>query len=157
MAPVEWRNYKINMIDTPGLFDFEGGVCEAVRAADSVLITVSGKSGVAVGTEKAGTKAADQRGLAKIFFVNGLCDESADFYKVFEDLKASFGPSICPVVVPFVENGKVSCYVNLLEYKAYTYNDNKVEEVPMPDMGVRLEGLRTAIAEAVAETDDELF
>lgn len=156
VAPVEWRNYKINMIDTPGLFDFEGGVCEAVRAADSVLITVSGKSGVAVGTEKA-AKAADQRGLAKIFFVNGLCDESADFYKVFEDLKASFGPSICPVVVPFVENGKVSCYVNLLEYKAYTYNDNKVEEVPMPDMGTRLEGLRTAIAEAVAETDDELF
>ena len=50
VAPVEWRNYKINMIDTPGLFDFEGGVCEAVRAADSVLITVSGKSGVAVGT-----------------------------------------------------------------------------------------------------------
>lgn len=156
VAPVEWRNYKINMVDAPGLFDFEGGVCEAVRAADSVLITVSGKSGVAVGTEKA-VKAANKRGLSKIFFVNGLCDESADFYKVFEDLKASFGPSICPVVVPFLENGKVSCYVNLLEYKAYKYENHKAVEVSMPDMGTRLEGLRTAMYEAVAETDDDLF
>lgn len=156
VAPIEWRNYKINLIDAPGLFDFEGGVCEAARAADSILITVSGKSGVAVGTEKA-VKAARKRDLAKIFFVNGLCDESADFYKVFEDLKASFGPAVCPVVVPFLEGGKVSCYVNLLEYKAYKYEDHKAIEVPMPDMGTRLEGLRTAIYEAVAETDDELF
>lgn len=156
VAPIEWRNYKINMIDAPGLFDFEAGVCEAVRAADSVLISVSGKSGVAVGTEKA-VKAANKRGLSKIFFVNGLCDESADFYNVFEELKANFGPSVCPVVVPFVEDGKVSCYVNLLEYKAYKYENHKAIEVTMPDMGTRLEGLRTAIYEAVAETDDDLF
>ncbi len=156
VAPIEWRNYKINMIDAPGLFDFEAGVCEAVRAADSVLIAVSGKGGVAVGTEKA-VKAANKRGLSKIFFVNGLCDESADFYNVFEELKANFGPSVCPVVVPFVEGGKVSCYVNLLEYKAYKYENHKAIEVAMPDMGTRLEGLRTAIYEAVAETDDELF
>lgn len=156
VAPLEWHNYKINLIDTPGLFDFEGGVDEAVRAADLVLIAVSGKSGVSVGTEKA-EKAATKRGLAKMFFVNGLCDEGADFYKVFENLKASFGPSVCPVVVPFLEDGKVRCYINLLEYKAYTYNNKKATEVPMPDMGTRLEGLRTAIYEAVAETSDEMF
>ncbi len=156
VAPLEWRNYKINLIDTPGLFDFEGGVEEAVRAADLVLITVSGKNGVSVGTEKA-EKAAVKRGLAKMFFVNGLCDEGADFYKVFESLKASFGPSVCPVVVPFLQDGKVNCYINLLEYKAYTYENNKAVEVPMPDMGTRLEGLRTAIYEAVAETSDEMF
>ena len=156
VAPIEWKNFKINMIDAPGLFDFEGGVCEAVRAADSVLVAVSGKGGVAVGTEKA-VKAADKRGLAKFFFVNGLCDESADFYKVFEDLKASFGPSVCPVVVPYVVDGKIECYVNLLEFKAYAYENHKPVEVSMPDMGDRLDGLRTAIYEAVAETDDDLF
>ena len=156
VAPLEWRNYKINFIDTPGLFDFEGGMYEAVRAADTVLITISGKNGVSVGTEKA-EKAAAKRGLAKIFFVNGLCDEGADFYKVFENLKASFGPSVCPVVVPFLKDGKVVCYINLLEYKAYAYKDHKAVEVPMPDMGTRLEGLRTAIYEAVAETSDEMF
>ena len=127
VAPIEWKNYKINLVDTPGLFDFEGALCEAMRAADSILITVSGKGGVNVGTEKA-EKAATKNGLAKIFFVNGLCEENADFYKVFEKLKAHFGPSICPVVVPFLVNGKVDCYVNLLEYKAYRYEDRKPME-----------------------------
>ena len=71
VAPIEWKNKKINLIDAPGLFDFEGALCEAVRAADSVLITVSGKDGVAVGTEKA-FAAAESRGLSKMVFVNGL-------------------------------------------------------------------------------------
>lgn len=155
-APLEWKNYKINLLDSPGLFDFAGGLCEAVRAADSTLIAVSGKSGVSVGTEKAAA-AADRRGLSKIFFVNGLCDESADFYKVFENLKACFGPSICPVVVPFIRDGKANIYVNVLEYKAYEYHDGKAVEVKMPDMGTRLDGLRTAIYEAVAETGDDMF
>ncbi len=156
VAPIEWKNRKINIIDSPGMFDFEGGLCEAVRAADTVLVTVSGKDGVSVGTEKA-VKAADKKGLTKVFFVNGLCDESARFYRVFENLKASFGPSVCPVVVPYIVDGKADCYVNLLEYKAYKYIDGKINIVPLPDMGDRLEGLRTAICEAVAETSDEMF
>ena len=156
VAPMEWKSKKINLLDAPGLFDFEGGLCEAARAADTLLITVSGKSGVAVGTEKA-VKAADKRGLTKVFFVNGLCDESARFYRVFESLKSSFGPSVCPVVVPYIVDGQADCYVNLLEYKAYKYIDGKINVVPLPDMGDRLEGLRTAICEAVAETSDEMF
>ena len=153
VAPVEWKGKKINLIDAPGLFDFEGGLYEAVRAADTVLITVSGKDGVCVGTEKA-VKAADKRSLTKVFFVNGLCDESARFYRVFENLKASFGPSVCPVVVPYIVNGQADCYVNLLEYKAYKYVDGKITVVPIPDMGDRLEGLRTAINEAVVSVLD---
>ena len=156
MAPLEWKNKKINLLDAPGLFDFEGGMMEAMRAADTVLVVISGKDGVAVGTEKA-VAAAEKRDLAKIFFVNGLCDESARFYRVFEDLKAQFGPSVCPVVVPYIQDGQANIYINLLEYKAYDYSGGKPVAVPMPDMGDRLEGLRTAIYEAVAETDDELF
>ena len=156
VAPIVWKNKKINLIDTPGLFDFEGGLREGLRAADSVLITVSGKDGVCVGTEKV-NKLATENNLTKIFFVNGLCDESARFYRVFEDLKAKFGPSVCPVVVPFIVDGKAECYVNILEYKAYSYSSGKVAEVPMPDMGDRLNGLRTAVYEAVAETSDEMF
>ena len=156
-APVEWKNHKINLIDTPGLFDFEGGLYEGVRAADSVLITVSGKSGVCVGTEKA-VAAADKRGLTKIFFVNGLCDESARFYRVFESLKATFGPSVCPVVVPYIVDGQANTYVNLFDYKAYEYGtDGSVKQTALPDMGDRLEGLREAIKEAVAETSEELL
>lgn len=157
VAPLEWKGHKINLLDAPGLFDFAGGAAEAVRAADSVLIAVSGRDGVAVGTEKA-VAAADARGLAKAFFVNGLCDESARFYRVFEDLKACFGPAVCPVVVPYFENGNANVYINLLEYKAYDYANGAPVEVEMPDMGDhRLQGLRTAICEAVAETSDALF
>lgn len=156
VAPVEWKNTKINLIDTPGLFDFAGGIYEGMRAADSALVVVSGKDGVGVGTEKA-VKTAEKMGLTKIFFVNGLCDESARFYRVFESLKATFGPSVCPVVVPYIVDGQANTYVNLFEYKAYKYENGTVSPTDMPDMGDRLEGLREAIKEAVAETSEELL
>lgn len=156
LIPVEWKDVKINLLDAPGLFDFSGGVSEAVRAAGSAVIVVSGKSGVTVGVEK-GFSAAAKKGIAKIFFINKLDSAHADFYKVFEDLKAKFGPMVCPLVVPYVVDHKVICYINLLEYRAYTYKDGKATVVPMPDMGHRLEGLRAAISEAVAETSEELM
>ena len=158
VAPVEWKNMKINLIDTPGLFDFEGGVCEGYRAAETAMIVVSAKDGINVGTEKA-VKAANKAGLTKIFFVNGVCDENARFYRVLEDLKATFGPSVCPVIVPFIENGQANTYINLFEYKAYTYDKagNITPSDILPEMGDRLEGLREAIKEAVAETSEELM
>ena len=158
VAPVEWKNTKINIIDTPGLFDFEGGVYEGYRAAESAVIVVSGKDGVNVGTEKA-VKIADREGLTKIFFVNGVCDENARFYRVLEDLKSTFGTSVCPIIVPYIDNGQANTYINLLEYKAYKY-DAKGNASPtpiIPEMGDRLEGLREAIKEAVAETSEELM
>ena len=156
LCPVEWKDTKINFLDTPGRFDFSGGVAEGMRAAGSAVLVVSGKSGVAVGAEK-GFKAASKKGIAKLFFVNEMDNENADFYKVFEELKTKFGPMVCPMVVPYVVDRKVQCYINLLEYKAYAYQDGKAKEVPIPDMGHRLEGLRTAMYEAVAETSEELM
>lgn len=157
VAPIEWKNTKINLIDTPGLFDFAGGVAEGMRAADTALIVVSGKDGVNVGTEKA-VEAATKAGLTKVFFVNGLCDEDARFYRVFESLKSTFGPSVCPVVVPYIVDGQANTYVNLFDYKAYEYSsDGAVKPAALPDMGDRLEGLREAIKEAVAETSEELL
>ena len=157
VAPIEWKGTKINIIDTPGLFDFAGGVAEGMRAADTALIVVSGKDGVNVGTEKA-VEAANAAGLTKMFFVNGLCDEDARFYRVFETLKSTFGPSVCPVVVPYIVDGKANVYVNLFDFKAYEYGPNgAVKPTALPDMGARLEGLREAIKEAVAETSEELL
>ena len=93
-----------------------------------------------------------------MFFVNGLCDESARFYRVFEDLKTVFGPAVCPVVVPYINDGKAEVYVNLFEYRAYKYSEGgKVEPTDMPDLGTRFDGLREAIKEAVAETSEELL
>ena len=141
----------------PGLLILQAVIAEGMRAADTALIVVSGKDGVCVGTEKA-VEAATKAGLTKVFFVNGLCDESARFYRVFESLKATFGPSVCPVVVPYIVDGQANTYVNLFDYKAYEYGtDGSVKQTALPDMGDRLEGLREAIKEAVAETSEELL
>jgi elongation factor G len=153
IAPIEWRDTKINIIDTPGMFDFAGEVVGGIRAADFVVIAVSGKSGVNVGTEKA-WKSVSQNKLPCAFFVGKLCEENADFYKVLEQLKTKFGAAVCPIVVPFGDT-----YINLIEHKAYKYDDKgNSKVVPMPDdMGHRLEGLEVAMSEAVAETNEEFF
>lgn len=157
VAPFAWGSTKINLIDTPGLFDFSGEAAQGVRAAESLLIAVSGKSGVDVGTEKA-YKMAKDLSKATLFFVSKLDVEHSDFYKVLEELKSTFGPSVCPIVVPYVEDQQVKCYINLIDMKAYTYDDKgEAHEVDMPDFGHRLDGLTAAVSEAVAETDESLF
>ena len=156
LAPLEWKGVKINLIDTPGLFDFEGEKLEGLKAADGTVIAVSGKSGVNVGTEKAWNYALGT-GMPRAFFISKLDDEAADFYKVFEELKAAFGAAVCPVLVPFADNG-ATVYIDLVDMKAFRYDGRKgPAEVPMPDIGHRLQGLISAISEAVAETDESLF
>ena len=105
VAPFPWGSVKINLIDTPGLFDFAAGFYEGVRAAGNVLITVSARSGVTVGAEKA-YNLAQKMGRSKIIFVNKMDADHADFYKVLEELKATFGPSVCPLVVPVMDEIK---------------------------------------------------
>ena len=157
IARFAWGSTKINLIDTPGLFDFAGETVQGVRAAESLLICVSGKSGVDVGTEKA-YKMAKDASKATMFFVSKLDADHADFYKVFEELKATFGPTVCPIVVPYVEDREVKSYINLIDMKAYTYDEKgEPHEVEMPDFGHRLDGLTAAVSEAVAETDEALF
>ena len=156
VAPYEYRDIKVNLLDCPGLFDFTTGLYEGVQAAGSVLITISGKSGVTVGAKKA-YKIAKKRGKSRAIFVSKLDRESADFYKVLEQLKSIFGPSVCPLVVPIMRDKKVECYVDLIQMKAYAYENGKAKEVPVPQSDHRIDGLIAAISEAVAETDEELF
>ena len=156
VAPYEYRDIKVNLLDCPGLFDFTTGLYEGVQAAGSVLITISGKSGVTVGARKA-YKLAKKKGKSRVIFVSKLDRESADFYKVLEQLKSIFGPSVCPLVVPVMRDKKVECYVDLIQMKAYAYENGKAKEVPVPQSDHRIDGLIAAISEAVAETDEELF
>ncbi len=157
LAPLTWGSVKINLVDTPGLFDFQTGFYEGISACESVLIVVSGKSGVSVGSEKA-YKAAEKLGKSRMIFVNKLDSTSADFYKVLEQLKIKFGPSICPIFAPFMVGDNVDCYINLITDKAYKFSAvDEYSECPMPDTGHKLDGLKAAIYEAVAETSEELF
>jgi elongation factor G len=157
IAPIEWQNCKINIIDTPGLFDFEGEALEGLRAADCVVIAVSAKSGVSVGTEKA-WKHVNKNSLPRAFFISKLDEELGDFNKVLEELKNAFGSTVYPIVVPFIGDDGKHCFVNLIEHKAYQYDaKGKVTEKEILDSGNKLNVLEVAISEAVAETSEELF
>lgn len=156
LAYFEWKDEKINLLDTPGLFDFEAGVVEGVSAAETVLVCLSGKSGVSVGTEKA-FKRAKKTGKAIAFFINKLDSEHADFDKVLAQMREVFGAAVCPIVYPVTENHKVTCYVDLLTMKAFAYEQGgKAGEIPIPAAAQsKIDELMDAIAEAVAETSDE--
>lgn len=156
VVPVEYQGTKLNFLDAPGLFDFELGQYEGIRAAGSVLITVSARSGVTVGAEKA-YKLAEKYNRSKVIFVSKMDLENANFYKILEDLKTKFGPSICPCVVPVRKEDGTMLYVNLFSQKAFKYEGGKQIQVELPEMGHRLDGLVEAMSEAVAETDDALM
>lgn len=155
LAPVETGGVKFNLLDAPGLFDFELGLYEALPASESVLICVSARDGLQVGAQKAYNLAVKYK-KARMIYISKIDAENADYYKVFEDLKTEFGPSVCPVVVPVDQAGGL-IYVNLVEMKAYKYINGAPREVPMPSIGHRLEGLMAAMSEAVAETDETLM
>ncbi|MDE6780468.1 MAG: elongation factor G [Ruminococcus sp.] len=163
LASFEYNDYKINLLDTPGLFDFAAEMIEGIRAADTVMITVSAKSGVKVGARKAYDE-AEKQGKSKMFVVTKIDDKDANFFNVLTELKTVFGPTVCPVVVPVISDGKIISYVNLIEMKAYKYDSNgNAVETDMPTAEIsekfeyRIDGLIAAVSEAVAETSDELM
>ena len=156
VVPVEYDGIKFNLIDAPGLFDFEAGNYEGITAADSVLICVSGRSGVTVGAEKA-FHLARKNNKATMVFVTKTDLENADYFKILEDMKIKFGSTVCPCVVPTKLDDGTVCYINLFSQKAFKYEGGKQIQVDLPDIGHRFQGLIEAMSEAIAETDDALM
>ncbi len=162
LAGFAYEENWINLLDTPGILDFAGEQLSGIAAADTVLITVSAKSGVRVGTKKA-YAAAQSMGKSTMFAITKIDDKDANFYNTLTELKTVFGPTVCPVVVPIIEKGEITGFINLIEMKAYQYDaKGKAAEIAIPDEvttehDYRLEGLKTAITEAVAETDEVLM
>lgn len=146
---------KLNLIDAPGLFDFAGGVCEALAAADGAIITVSGKSGLTTGAKQCFEKARAQK-KSVAFFIGKLDSSHAHFYRVISSLAASYGAVICPIVVPYLENDEVKCYINLIENKAYACEGTDAKEMRMP-VSQEIDNMRSMLLEAVATTDDALM
>ena len=156
VVPVEYEGIKYNLIDAPGLFDFEAGEYEGIRAAESVLVCVSGRSGVTVGAEKA-FQLARKNGKATMVFVSKCDLENANYFKILEDMKIKFGSTVCPCVVPAKLDDGTPVYINLFSQKAFKYEGGKQVQVDLPDIGHRFQGLIEAMSEAIAETDDELM
>ncbi len=156
VAPLEWNGCKINLLDTPGMFDFAGGIAEGIRAAECALVVVGGgMEKFDVGAEKA-LKAANKRGIAKMFAVTRLDTEQNDFYRTFNTIVAQIGASACPMVVPQIEDGKIISYINLVTNKAYSYTYGNATEIAMPDDD-RVNHMRDIFNEAVASADEALM
>ncbi|MBR5537789.1 MAG: elongation factor G [Clostridia bacterium] len=157
LAPVEYEDYILNFIDTPGYFDFEGEVAQALRVADCGVIVVSAKNGASVGTEKA-WKRLSKQGLPHFFYISKIDEENADYEKAFQSLRDAYGLCVTPFTIPLMENGKPTGVVNLINKKAFKAEGNKTVEVPLPaDHMDQVESLRNALMESVAETSEELM
>ena len=155
MACIEWRGRKVNIIDTPGLFDFEGARSEGIRAAETAVVVLSCGHNVDVGAEKT-LRIAGRKGLSKFIAVSKCDGENRDFYKTLNDLQEKYGTAICPVVIPYMVDGVVDCYVNFLQNKAFKYDGIKATEVAIPQ-DAHIEEIYNAFIEAVASADEELM
>ena len=158
LVPIEWEKAKINILDTPGYFDFVGEVEEAVSAADAAVIVVSGKAGVQVGTEKA-WELCDKYNLPRMIYVTEMDVDDASFRQVVADLTERYGKKIAPHFQPIRENEKLVGYINIIKNAGRRYTGiGQREECEIPDYCMpNLEILRDSLMEAVAETSEEFM
>ncbi len=156
-AFMSWKDTKINVIDTPGFLDFAGEVKQAVRVADAAVICVDGKAGVEVGTELA-WDAAREAGIPRAFFINKCDDPETKFARVFRQIHATFGVSVCPVFIP-VETGKDVTMIDLIDMQAFKYDEKGHRE----GVNMRINWEQTAhdykdaLNEALANASEELM
>ena len=159
MAPLLWNGAKINILDTPGFFDFEAEVRQCVRAADAAIIVVDGKAGIEVGTELS-WKLATDAGIPKAFFINRFDDGEARFHKVFGAIREKYGLNVCPVQIPIIDGDTVIGFANLVEMCVYTFEKSTGEYIKskIPPQFEEVCGEYHAILlEAIAQTSDELM
>jgi elongation factor G len=157
VAPVEWDGCKINLIDTPGYFDFVGEQMQGLAVADGALILAGGKDGLQVGTEKAWA-ACVERKIPHVLLISKIDEENSDFKKVFSQLKDTFGKSVIALEVPIFEDGKEVGVINVATMKAALHKGKDVVQSDIPEKMLRLiEEYREGISEAVAETDEALM
>ena len=159
VAPVIWKGVKINILDTPGYFDFDGEVCQAVRVGGAAVIVVDGKAGLEVGTELAWDYVSRTK-IPKAFFINRFDDPEARFGKVYNQLHDKYGVSVCPVQIPLGEPGDIKGFANLIEELMYTYDggSNTYKSAPIPDeYKERVAKYRAMLYESIAQTSDELM
>ena len=157
LIPIEWNGTKINILDTPGFFDFVGEAEEAASAADAAIIVVSGKAGVEVGTERA-WEICEKYKLPRMFFVTDMDIDNASYRQVVEDLTALYGKKIAPFHLPIRENEKFTGYVNVITEQAYKWEGKEVKECDVPEANKEyLESYRETLMESVAETSEDLM
>ena len=158
LIPIPWQDVKINVLDTPGYFDFVGEVEEAVSVADAAIIVVSGKAGIETGTKRA-WEICEKYKLPRMIFVTDMDIDNASFRQVVEDLQELYGKKIAPFHLPIRENEQFVGYVNVIQQKAKRWNDKgTVDKFDVPDYSLdNLSICRDALLESVAETSEEFM
>ncbi len=157
VVPIEWEGTKINIIDTPGYFDFIGEVEEGISAADAAIIVVSGKSGVEAGTERA-WELCEKYKLPRMIYVTGMDADNASFKNVVEKLTEMYGKKIAPFHFPIRENEKFVGYVNVISETANRWQGKEVVDCEIPDYSMEnLSIYKDTLMEAVAETSEEFM
>jgi len=156
LAPLEWKDNKVNLLDTPGYADFFGEVVEGIHVADGVVVVVDGVSGVQVGTEQV-WRAADERDLPRVVFVNKLERENADFERVLGGLRERYGKEVVPLTIPLGREHGLSGVIELIGRSAYR-GDAREPSTDLPaEAADAVERLREMLVESVCEIDDELL
>ena len=158
IIPIVSDETKINILDTPGYFDFVGEAEEAVSAADAAVIVISAKAGVQVGTEKA-WNLCEKYKLPRMFFVTDMDDDNASYRKVVEALQELYGTRVAPFQLPIRENEKFVGFVNVVKMAGRRFNDDGTYiDSDIPDYSMEyLQTYRDALLEAVAETSDDMM
>ena len=157
VIPIEWEGYKINIIDTPGYFDFVGEVEEAVSAAGAAIIVVNGKSGIEVGTQKA-WELCEKYKLPRFIYVSNMDVDNASFRQVVEDMTNLYGKKMAPFHLPIRENEKFVGYINVITESGNRWEGKEVVPCEVPDYSrANLQICRDTLREAVAETSEEFM
>ena len=158
VMPIIWGDIKVNVLDTPGYFDFVGEAEEAAVAADAAVIVINGKNGVEVGTQKA-WDLCEKYKLPRMFFVSNMDVDNASFRQVVEDLTELYGKKIAPIHLPIRENEKFVGYVNVVRQEGRRWLEKgEKEPCDIPDYSMEyLEKYRENLLEAVAETSEEFM
>ena len=156
VAPVKYKNVKINVLDTPGNFDFAGEVLSGIRAAECAVLVCGAKDGLSVGAERAWKMLGNK---PRMIFINRTDEENSDYNACFDALKGKFGTAVAPIVAPIIDGSKkVTGIVDLLHNKAYEVKGGKVAECAIPaDIADEVEALRAELMEAAAGADEELM
>ena len=158
VAPLEFKGCKINILDTPGGFDFSGEVMEALRAADAAIIVCSAKDGISVGLEKA-WKYCEERNMPRFIYISKTDEDNSDYNATFDALREKYGNKIAPLVVPiWDDNKKVTGIIDVLNKRAYEMQKLQRVEIELPEgkAGV-IDEFNDALKESVAETSEEFM